>query len=150
MSSIDKGKGKPRDTAQEVPTLDMTKIQAGVFLTIRRIIRNLRVDDSIPTIIHLAELINKTALSEAQIKRLINELHNWGLITKETNKLRKGSSWESEMKISIGGKIKNSVKDIVTDHKRPGGDQRCHKCGSKNIEPSVYLCKDCGHYGHYD
>jgi hypothetical protein len=29
MSSIDKGKGKPRDTAQEVPTLDMTKIQAG-------------------------------------------------------------------------------------------------------------------------
>jgi DNA-binding HxlR family transcriptional regulator len=99
---------------------------------------------------HLAELSNKTALSKRQIIRLLKELEEWGLITKHTDKQRKGSSWESEMKLSVGGKIKQTVKDIKTTHKRPGGNQRCHNCGSKNIEAVVYKCLDCGHHGPFD
>jgi len=121
-----------------------------IFRTIQEIIRGLQPDDSTFTIIHLAELSNRTAISTSQVKRIIDELYEWGLITKETIKWREGKVWKSEMKIKIGGQAKQRAKDIKTTRKKPGGDQTCHKCGSKNIEPSVYQCKDCGHYGHYN
>jgi len=117
-----------------------------VLRAIRRIIHTLRVEDTIPTAIHLSELANKTGLSESQIRRLTDELNEWGIITKTTRQWKEGKKWISEMKIAIGGKIKSSAKDIITPHKRPGG-QRCHNCGSKNIEMVVYQCLDCGHHG---
>lgn len=121
-----------------------------VLLTIRRIIRTLRIDDSVPTVIHLAELSNKTAISIAQLKRLIDQLDKWGIITKETIKWKEGKAWKSEMRLKMGGQIKNSPKSIITSRNKPGGDQTCHKCGSRNIEPVAYICNDCGHYGSYD
>jgi DNA-binding MarR family transcriptional regulator len=121
-----------------------------VLRAIRQIIRTLMIDDTTPTPIHLTELSNKTAISTAQLKRLIDELDKWGIITKETIKWRDGSKWKSEMKIKMGGQIKSSAKGITTPIKRPGGDQRCHECGSKNIEAMTYRCNDCGHYGSYD
>jgi DNA-binding MarR family transcriptional regulator len=121
-----------------------------VLRAIRQIIRTLRIDDTIPTPIHLTELSNKTAISTAQLKRLIDQLDEWGIITKETIKWKEGKAWKSEMRLKMGGQIKSSPQSITTPRNKPGGDQTCHKCGSKNIEPIAYVCNDCGHYGSYD
>jgi hypothetical protein len=118
-----------------------------VLRTIRRIIQALRIDETTPTIIHLTELVHKTALSEKQLRRVIEDLDRWGLITKETRKWKEGKEWKSEMTIGIGGQVKYSPAEITTSRQKPGGYRRCHNCGSKNIEPVVYKCNDCGHHG---
>jgi transcription initiation factor IIE alpha subunit len=114
---------------------------------IRRIIHGLHKDETTPTIIHLRELVSKTGISEVQIRRLIEELDRWGLITKSTKKWKEGKEWKSEMTIAIGGQVKYSPAEIITPRQKAGGYQRCHNCGSKNIEPVVYKCNDCGHHG---
>lgn len=121
-----------------------------VLRAIRQIIHNLQIDESTPTIIHLKQLVHKTALSDRQIARLTDELHQFGAITKETRQWKEGKKWISEMKISLGGIIRYSVKDLKTTHKRPGGAQKCHNCGSANIEAVIYKCRDCGHHGPFD
>jgi hypothetical protein len=123
-----------------------------VLRAIRQIIRTLRIDDSTPTPIHLAELVNKTGLSTDQIGRLINELDKWGLITKATRKWREGKIWKAEMTIAMGGQIKSSPGNAITPERNHGGarKQKCHNCGSENVEPVVYHCLDCGHHGPID
>jgi predicted RNA-binding Zn-ribbon protein involved in translation (DUF1610 family) len=118
-----------------------------VLRAIRRIIHALRIDETTPTVIHLAELVHKTALSEKQLRRVVEDLSQWGLITKETRKWKEGKEWKSEMTIAIGGLVKHSPTEIITPRQKAGGYRRCHNCGSKNIEAVVYKCLDCGHHG---
>jgi predicted RNA-binding Zn-ribbon protein involved in translation (DUF1610 family) len=56
------------------------------------------------------------------------------------------------MTIALGGKIKYSLRDITTEEKAHGGPrkQKCHNCGSENVESVVYQCLDCGHHGPFD
>jgi hypothetical protein len=122
-----------------------------VLRAIRRIIHALRADESSPTVIHMTELVHKTAISDDQIRRLTDELDQWGLITKKTRKWKEGKKWMSEMTFLIEGQVKFTPKDITTPRKRAGGArQKCHNCGSQNIEAVVYQCLDCGHHGPFD
>jgi len=118
-----------------------------VLRTIQEIVRTLRVDDTTPTTIHLGEISKKTATGERQVRRVIEDLDQWGLITKDTKQWKEGKVWKSEMTIAMGGKAKNPAKSIETVRKKAGGYRRCHNCGSKNIEAIAYQCIDCGHYG---
>jgi DNA-binding MarR family transcriptional regulator len=123
-----------------------------VLYAIRQIIHTLRIDDSVPTTMHLTELANKTGLSKAQIKRLTSELYEWGFITKNTKQRKEGKQWISEMTIGLGGQIRHNPKGLTTPDRNHGGPrkQKCHNCGSENVEPVVYQCLDCGHHGSFD
>jgi hypothetical protein len=114
-----------------------------LLYTIRQIILDLRYDWTVPVMIYSAELQNKTGLGRGTIVRLTQELHDVGLITKET----KGKGKEQRTWYCLGGSIHRSTKDIEIKAKpRNHGGMKCRKCGSKNIIVKSYQCLDCGHH----
>jgi hypothetical protein len=115
-----------------------------LLYTIRQIILDLRYDWTVPVLIYNAELQNKTGLGKNTIIRLTQELHNVGLITKET----RGKGREQRTWYSLGGSIQSSAKDIkVNARSRNHGGGRCCECGSENIVvKKTYECLDCGHH----
>lgn len=125
-----------------------------VYRAVRRVVRQLRAeDDDTPVIIYMAQLMRMTGLSDDQITRITNELHAWGFIIKDTRKWREGKKWQSEMSFALGELVKiRPASEIVTERKKQGGArvQKCHNCGSENVEPVVYKCLDCGHHGPFD
>jgi hypothetical protein len=119
--------------------------QKVVLWEIRCIMRRLRYDLSEPVHIWLSEIENRTGLSSGAIKKITDQLHQFGLITKDTRGKGKGQkTW-----FSIGGTIRQSVKDVVVHSpKHNRGGLRCPRCQSENIQPTSYKCLDCKHEWH--
>jgi hypothetical protein len=122
-----------------------------ILYTIRQIIKSLRYDwdqeTCEPVLIWRHELESKTGLHENTISRCTNQLHEAGLIKKNTKREGKTSkSW-----YTLHGRICHSAKDIeIAAPGRNHGGLRitCRKCGGENLEAIAYKCLDCGHQWH--
>jgi hypothetical protein len=128
----------------------MSGDQKIVLLTIREIIRTLRCNDEELVHMHVAEIVSKTGLGDRTIRRILTQLDEYGLITKECRKVRNGSAWTSELWISMKAHAIQDANTIVTPARDHGGHRtKCEKCGSMNTEDiAAYKCLDCGHIGH--
>jgi DNA-directed RNA polymerase subunit RPC12/RpoP len=121
-----------------------------VLLVIREIIHKLRYDDSELVHIHVAEIVNRTGLGDRTVRRIVTQLDEYGLITRECRRKRNGNIWISEMWISMKGHVIRDAKTIVIPARGHGGTRiKCESCGSENTETFTgYKCLDCGNIGH--
>jgi DNA-binding MarR family transcriptional regulator len=122
-----------------------------VLWEVRQIIKRLKGYDHLeePVHIYIAEIEGRTGLGSATVKRILKQLDEYGLITKQVKKTKVGRSIKNELWISLAAHIVNSAKWIATEHKGGRtGRQQCEKCGSDNLEYTAYRCKDCGHTGN--
>jgi DNA-binding MarR family transcriptional regulator/ribosomal protein S14 len=123
--------------------------EKNVLWVIRQIIRKVRYDLSVPVHIWMAEIARRSGLGESTVRKVINRLHNLGLIIKET----RGTGKNKRTWFSIPSEIDQSSKGVVKDRKRNrgGARQRCEECGSENVDVyTLYACRDCGHIHRED
>ena len=116
-----------------------------VLRQVRQIIRRVRYDLEEPVHIYISEIVNRTGLGDKTVRRLLLELENYGLITKELRPRRVGNEIRNEVWISLAKHIRRDATAISAPSRNHGGDRRCENCGSKNIDIYVaYVCRDCG------
>jgi hypothetical protein len=122
-----------------------------VLWEVRQIIKKLKGYEHLeePVLIYIAEIEGRTGLGNATVRRVLKQLHEYGLITKELKRIKVGREIKNELWISLAPHIITSAKWIATED-RGGrkGRQQCEKCGSENLEYVAYRCKDCGHEAH--
>jgi DNA-binding MarR family transcriptional regulator len=122
-----------------------------VLRQVRKIIKRLRYDLDEPVHIYISEISNRTGLEESTVRRLLTQLAEYGLITKQVKRKRVGSEIRNELWISLAEHIRSNAAIISVPSRNHGGDRRCEKCGSKNIDVlTVYACRDCGHIHRTD
>jgi DNA-binding MarR family transcriptional regulator len=116
-----------------------------VLHAIRHIIQSLRYDwdksTCEPVLIWMGELVRRTGLGESTVRRLTEELDQYGLITKKT---KRGKEGRNQCWYTLSGQVKTNPKNITIVDRRHGGARPRCKCGSDNLEPTGYKCLDCG------
>jgi len=122
-----------------------------VLWEVRQIILTLKGYEHLEESVHIyiSEIERRTGLGNRSVKRLLAQLHEYGLITKEVKKIMKNKEIKNELWISLAPHITTSAKWIATEDKGGRkGRQQCAKCGSENLEYTAYRCLDCGHEDH--
>jgi DNA-binding transcriptional ArsR family regulator len=113
---------------------------------LRQIIKRIRYDMNEPVHIYVSELVGRTGLGKRSIPRLLSELAEYGLITKETRRKRVGNEVRNELWISLAQHIRTDATLIQAPKRNHGGNKQCEKCGSENVDMYItYICRDCGH-----